>query len=73
MAGCKRLIEATNAGHYFAECACGWRGGVHLGRTRAVDAWLAHRDGLAPVEPVRPLVLFGPRPRGQAEAGDPRD
>jgi hypothetical protein len=64
----KRLLEATNYGHYFADCACGWSGGVHNGRARAIAAWQAHRDGAAPIEPVRPTIVFGGRPYGQASS-----
>lgn len=61
----KRLLERTNAGHYFSECRCGWSGGVHPDRYTANVAWEAHRDGLNPVAPVPTIVLFGPRAHGQ--------
>lgn len=54
----KRVLEATNAGHYFADCSCGWAGGVHRDRAQAIIAWQAHRDGTPRVEPVRPVVNF---------------
>ena len=60
----KRLLERTNHGCYFADCACGWAGGVHQSRLEAMVAWAAHRDGTEPVEPLRPIVQFGPRPHG---------
>ena len=62
----RRLLEATIHGHYFADCTCGWSGGVHDGRARATAAWQAHRDGTASIEPVRPTVVFAERPHGQA-------
>jgi len=62
---CIRILEATNAGHYFADCGCGWSGGVHDRRAKAAAAWAAHRDGLPRVEPVKPIVQFGPRACGQ--------
>jgi hypothetical protein len=61
---CKRILEATNAGHYFADCECGWSGGVHHNRTRANDAWAAHVNGHPPVVPVKATLTFGPPAQG---------
>jgi len=66
---CKRELEATNGGHYFAECRCGWSGGVHRDRAQAIIARQAHRDGTERVQPVLPTLLIGPRAHGQ-EAHD---
>jgi hypothetical protein len=64
---CKRILEATNAGHYFADCECGWSGGVHFGRIQASKAWEAHRSGLTPIPPVMPVVRFGGPAQGMDE------
>lgn len=61
----KRLLERTNGGCYFAECRCGWSGGVHPDRYFANRAWEAHRDGGEPPAPIPTVVLFGPRAHGQ--------
>lgn len=34
--------EATNAGHYFADCLCGWAGGVFTSKANAKEAWQRH-------------------------------
>lgn len=64
MAAHKFKPETTNGGNCFADCSCGWSGGVHPTRQRAKDAWNAHVNGGPPVEPLRPELLFGPRARG---------
>lgn len=55
--------EATNGGHYFADCSCGWTGGVYRSRAAAKLAHAAHRDGTPPPPPVRPAVLLAPHDR----------
>lgn len=57
---CRGSYEATNAGHYFADCRCGWSGGVYPSRTDAVMAWSAHRDGRVVPQRVLPMVLIAP-------------
>lgn len=57
--------EATNAGHYFSDCSCGWSGGVYPSRTDAKEAWRAHVDVTTPPEPVKPVLLIGKSARGQ--------
>jgi len=64
---CRRILEATNAGHYFADCGCGWGGGVHASWAQAASAWRAHRDGRTPIEPVKAVLLVEAR---AAQASD---
>lgn len=42
MSGHKRLLEATNHGHYFADCGCGASLGVYPSRSSAAAAHTAH-------------------------------
>lgn len=55
----KARPEATNNGHYFADCSCGWSGGVYYGRTRAVEAVKAHREGGAVPPSVKTTFMLG--------------
>lgn len=61
--------ETTNGGACFADCACGWTGGVHPSRPRAREAWAAHRDGGERVEPINPTFLIGGPARGMSDGG----
>ena len=63
----RAMIEATNAGHYFADCSCGWSGGVYYGRTVAREAHAAHVMGGPGPRPVQAEVYIGPRARGMSD------
>lgn len=54
------VLEGTNGGACFAECTCGWSGGVRPDRSAARAAHRAHVEGRDPGEPIRPTVLPGP-------------
>lgn len=69
MTGHKAKPEATNGGHYFADCTCGWSGGVYYGRSAAVNAVHAHRAGLKGPENVKTTFLVGGPITGQTEEG----
>lgn len=56
--------ETTNAGNCFADCACGWLGGVHRSRSLAKAAWQNHIDGGLRIQPITTTVVFGERARG---------
>lgn len=64
---CKFKPETTNGGHCFADCSCGWSGGVYVNRTAAGLAWRAHVICHTPLPPLAPVVLFGPPAGGQEE------
>lgn len=68
MTGHKALLEATNAGHYFADCTCGWSGGVYYGRANARQAHSAHKDGLEVPPHVQPTVLLTPYAKESLES-----
>ena len=57
--------ETTNGGACFADCSCGWAGGVHATRLIARQAWQAHQAGGDPVAPIPTVVLVGGRVVGQ--------
>lgn len=56
----RKVLERTNGGNYFADCTCGWQGGVHRDRAAATRAHAAHLNGGERVEPVRPVLLICP-------------
>lgn len=64
MSGHKFKPETTNGGCCFADCSCGWSGGVYENRAVAKIAWEAHRDGGTPPVPLRPQFLVGARAHG---------
>jgi len=64
MKGHRRSLEATNDGHYFADCGCGESLGVYPSRAAASAAHLAHTEGRDPQGKVAPIILVGPRPHG---------
>ena len=64
MKGHKRSLEATNDGHYFADCGCGETLGVYSSRDAAAAAHTAHIEGREPQGRVKPVVQFGPPPHG---------
>lgn len=66
--GHRRLLEATNHGCYFSDCACGWAGGVYNDRAMAAAAHADHVAGREPVGKVAPVLLFGPPAGGQSPA-----
>lgn len=55
----RSITEATNAGHYFSDCSCGWSGGVYPSRHDARYAWNAHTTGQTVPENVKPTFLIG--------------
>lgn len=59
----KKLLERTNHGYYFSECACGWSGGVYSNRTFANDAYLSHKAGakIPLIGKVGTTFTFGPQ------------
>ena len=70
MRGHARKLERTNHGCYFAECGCGWSGGVYRDRSTAVDAQAAHTRGeVCTVGKMGITFLVGPRPHGMTEEG----
>ena len=68
MKGHKRLLEATNDGHYFADCGCGASLGVYRSRTLASAAHTAHVEGREPQGKVRPVIHLTPRAHGASES-----
>lgn len=60
--------EVTNGGNVFADCTCGWSGGVYSYRAVAREAWIAHTSGLPIPEAgkVKPVILGSRQPRGMA-------
>mgnify|MGYP003388616262 CR=1 FL=1 len=63
----RRELEATNAGHCFADCSCGWRGGVYPSRRDAAYAHVAHVEGSRPPQPVKPVFMFLNPPEEKGE------
>ena len=53
--------ERTNHGCYFADCSCGWSGGVFPSRGDAKLAHTAHVTGSTIPDPIRPALLLAPR------------
>ena len=50
--------ERTNGGCYFADCSCGWAGGVYPTRADAKRAHIAHVMGRPMPEPLKPQLLL---------------
>ena len=67
MKGHKRLLEATNNGHYFADCGCGASLGVYRSRNLASAAHGDHIEGREPHGRARPIIQVGPRPHGMSD------
>ena len=68
MKGHARKLERTNHGCYFADCRCGWSGGVYRDRAAAIDAHTAHTRGeVSTIGKMTTTFHVGPRPHGMAE------
>ena len=65
MSGHKFEAERTNHGCYFADCSCGWSGGVFPSHGDAKRAHTAHVTGGPIPEPLKPqLLLSEPNRKG---------